>query len=43
LNTNFRNLSKQGVRPFAVGVVGEILIAVLTLGLVVGVNHYWPL
>ena len=43
LNTNFRNLSKQGVRPFAVGVVGEILIAVLTLGLVVGANRFWPL
>ena len=43
LRTNFRALSKQGVRPFVVGVVGEVLIAVLTLGLVVGANQVWTL
>lgn len=43
LRTNFRELSRQGLRPFAVGVLGEVLIAVLTLGLVVGANHIWPL
>jgi uncharacterized integral membrane protein (TIGR00698 family) len=43
LRTNFRELSKQGLRPFAVGVMGEVLIAVLTLGLVVGANRILPL
>src|SRR5277367_3824004 len=43
LRTNFRELSKQGLRPFAVGVLGEVLIAVLTLGLVVGANRIWSL
>jgi uncharacterized integral membrane protein (TIGR00698 family) len=43
LRTNFRSLSKQGVKPFVVGVVGEVLIAVLTLGLVVGANRIWTL
>jgi len=38
LRTNFRNLSKQGLRPFAVGALGEVLIAILTLGLVIGAN-----
>jgi uncharacterized integral membrane protein (TIGR00698 family) len=43
LRTNFRLLSKQGLRPFAVGVLGEVLIAVLTLGLVIGANRIWTL
>ena len=43
LRTNFRLLSKQGLRPFAVGVLGEVLIAALTLGLVVGANRIWTL
>jgi uncharacterized integral membrane protein (TIGR00698 family) len=43
LKTNFRQLSKQGLRPFAVGVLGEVLIAVLTLGLVIGANSIWAL
>jgi len=43
LRTNFRELSKQGLKPFAVGVLGEVLIAVLTLGLVVGANRIWSL
>jgi uncharacterized integral membrane protein (TIGR00698 family) len=43
LRTNFRALSKQGVRPFVVGVLGEVLIAVLTLGLVIGANQVWTL
>jgi len=43
LRTNFRALSRQGVRPLAVGVLGEVLIAVLTLGLVAGANRIWPL
>jgi uncharacterized integral membrane protein (TIGR00698 family) len=36
LRTNFREMRKQGLRPFAVGAIGEVLIAVFTLGLVVG-------
>lgn len=43
LRTNFRELSRQGLRPFAVGVLGEVLIAALTLGLVVGANRIWAL
>ncbi|WP_263357297.1 YeiH family protein [Acidicapsa ligni] len=43
LKTNFRELSRQGFKPFAVGVLGEVLIAVLTLGLVIGTNRIWTL
>jgi uncharacterized membrane protein YadS len=44
LRTNFREmLSKQGLRPFIVGALGEILIAALTLGLVLGANLAWRL
>jgi uncharacterized integral membrane protein (TIGR00698 family) len=43
LRTNFREMSKQGARPFIVGALGEILIAVLTLGLVVAANAVWKL
>src|SRR6202166_1813122 len=35
LRTNFRDMRKQGLRPFAVGAIGEVVIAVFTLGLVV--------
>jgi uncharacterized integral membrane protein (TIGR00698 family) len=41
LRTNFRDMSKQGLRPFAVGALGEILIAVLTLSLVLAANAVW--
>ena len=43
LRTNFRQMSKQGLRPFLVGTLGEVLIAVLTLGLVIGANAIWKL
>jgi uncharacterized integral membrane protein (TIGR00698 family) len=43
LRTNFRELSKQGLRPFVVGALGEVLIAVLTLGLVLGAHRIWGL
>jgi len=43
LRTNFRDMSKQGLRPFIVGALGEILIACLTLGLVTGANRIWGL
>src|SRR5215469_13263319 len=40
LRTSFRELGKQGWRPFAVGAIGEVFIAILTLGLVYGADHY---
>jgi uncharacterized integral membrane protein (TIGR00698 family) len=43
LRTNFRAMSKQGMRPFIVGALGEVLIAVLTFGLVIGANRIWGL
>jgi uncharacterized integral membrane protein (TIGR00698 family) len=39
LRTNFRDMRKQGLRPFAVGAIGEVVIAVFTLGLVVGAER----
>jgi uncharacterized integral membrane protein (TIGR00698 family) len=41
LRTNLRELSKQGARPFIVGAVGEIVIALITLGLVFGADHWY--
>jgi len=35
LRTNFREMRKQGLRPFAVGFIGEVVIAVFTLALVI--------
>jgi len=43
LRTNRRELSKQGARPFIVGAVGEIVIALITLGLVFGADHWYHL
>jgi len=43
LRTNLRELGKQGWRPFAVGAIGEVFIALLTLGLVYGADHYLTL
>src|SRR5438067_13833368 len=39
LRTNFVQLKKQGWRPLLVGAVGEVVIAVVTLGLVLGANR----
>jgi len=39
LRTNFREMRKQGLKPFAVGAIGEVLIAVFTLALVVGAQR----
>ncbi|HWX55903.1 MAG TPA: putative sulfate exporter family transporter [Verrucomicrobiae bacterium] len=39
LSTNFREMKKQGLRPFVVGALGEVAIALITLGLVVGANR----
>lgn len=38
LRTNFREMRKQGLRPFAVGAIGEVAIALFTLGLVFGTS-----
>jgi uncharacterized membrane protein YadS len=38
LRTNFREMRKQGLRPFAVGAIGEVAIAMFTLALVVGAS-----
>jgi uncharacterized membrane protein YadS len=43
LCTNIREMSKSGLRPFIVGALGEILIACLTLGLVIGAGRIWGL
>jgi uncharacterized integral membrane protein (TIGR00698 family) len=43
LRTNFREMTKQGLRPFIVGALGEILIALLTMGLVLGAHRIWGL
>jgi len=43
LRTNLRDMSKQGLRPFIVGALGEVLIACLTLGLVISANRIWGL
>lgn len=39
LRTNFREMRKQGLRPFAVGFVGEIAIALFTLVLVIAAGR----
>jgi uncharacterized integral membrane protein (TIGR00698 family) len=36
LKTDFREIKKQGLRPFVVGALGELTITVVTLGLVLG-------
>ena len=43
LRTNIRKMSRQGLRPFVVGALGEVLIASLTLALVIGANSIWHL
>src|SRR3981081_4636758 len=39
LRTNFSEMRKQGLRPFAVGAIGEVAIAGFTLALVVGASR----
>jgi uncharacterized integral membrane protein (TIGR00698 family) len=34
LRTNFREMRKQGLRPFVVGALGEVIVAAVTLGMV---------
>ncbi len=38
LRINFKEMKKQGLRPFIVGALGEVVIAAITLGLVVGAS-----
>jgi uncharacterized integral membrane protein (TIGR00698 family) len=40
LNTSLRELGKQGWKPLAVGAIGEVFIALITLGLVYGADRY---
>jgi uncharacterized integral membrane protein (TIGR00698 family) len=40
LRTSLRELGKQGWRPFAVGAIGEVFIALVTLVLVYGADRY---
>ena len=40
LRTNIGEMRKQGLRPFLVGAVGEVVIAALTLGLVLGASRF---
>ena len=43
LRTNLRDLFKQGTRPFIVSALGEIAIAILTLGLILGADRIYHL
>ena len=43
LRTNFKDLMKLGIKPFLVGAIGEIAIAVITLALVLGADRYYHL
>jgi len=39
LRTNIGEMRKQGARPFLVGAIGEVVVALLTLGLVLGADR----
>jgi uncharacterized integral membrane protein (TIGR00698 family) len=41
LRTNFKQMRHQGLRPFAVGFIGEIVIAAFTLALVIAAAHFF--
>ena len=43
LRTSFKDLRKQGLRPFLVGAIGEVAIAAITLGLVYGADRLYGL
>jgi uncharacterized integral membrane protein (TIGR00698 family) len=43
LRTSFRDLAKQGLKPFLVGAIGELAIALITLGLVLGSDRLFRL
>ena len=39
LRTNFNEMRKQGLGPFAVGAIGEVVIAIVTLGMVLAADR----
>ena len=39
LRTNFGEMKKQGLRPFVVGAIAELAIAIVTLGMVIGADR----
>ena len=41
LKTDFREIRKQGVRPFVVGALAELTVTVVTLGLVLGASTFF--
>lgn len=43
LRTSFREMAKQGLRPFIVGAVGEVAIALVTLALVLAASSVFRL
>jgi len=43
LRADFREMKKRGFRPFAVGALGEVAIAAITLGLVYGADRIFTL
>lgn len=43
LRTNLRDLLRQGIRPFLVGAIGEVVIAIITLGMVYGADRLYHL
>ena len=43
LRTSFKDLLKQGAKPFLVGAIGEIVIAAITLALVLGADRIYHL
>ena len=43
LRTDLRQMQKQGLRPFVVGALGELAIAGVTLGMVVGASKMFAL
>lgn len=43
LRTNFREMRKQGLRPFVVGALGEVAIAAITLGFVLAADKLFRL
>jgi uncharacterized integral membrane protein (TIGR00698 family) len=43
LRANLRDMARQGLGPFVVGALGEVLIAVLTLGLVLAAQSLFSL
>jgi uncharacterized membrane protein YadS len=40
LRTNIADMRKQGLRPFLAGAIGEVAVALLTLGLVLGAGRF---